>query len=109
MKCPWCSGSGELREFETTYNVKQVIDHLNKKAGTRFKAHNRATQRHIRARMAEGYGLHDFIKVIDIKVQEWRHDSTMSKYLRPETLFGNKFDSYLNQPILQKQVRKVVY
>lgn len=27
----------------------------------------------------------------------------MEKFLRPETLFSNKFESYLNQPQIKKQ------
>ena len=39
----------------------------------------------------------DFEKVIDAKYREWHGSPKMSKYLRPETLFGTKFDSYLNE------------
>ena len=41
--------------------------------------------------------MEDFKKVIDIKVQEWGKNEKMNKYLRPETLFGTKFESYLNE------------
>ncbi|MDN6206002.1 MAG: conserved phage C-terminal domain-containing protein, partial [Staphylococcus simulans] len=44
-----------------------------------------------------------FIKVIDTKVQQWSGDATMDKYLRPATLFGNKFDDYLNEYQTKKQ------
>ena len=50
----------------------------------------------IEARFNEGFSVEDFKKVIDVKTQEWK-DSNMEKYLRPETLFGNKFEGYLNQ------------
>ena len=39
----------------------------------------------------------DFKKVIDVKSLEWNKDPKMCKYLRPETLFGNKFEGYLNE------------
>ena len=40
--------------------------------------------------------------MIDKKYKEWK-DSEMEKFLRPETLFSNKFESYLNQPEIKKQ------
>ena len=36
-------------------------------------------------------------KVIDIKVSHWYGDSKMEQYLRPLTLFGTKFEVYINQ------------
>ena len=77
--------------------VGLVIDYLNAKTGKRFKASSKATVRHIRARIAEGYELDDFRRVIDTKTAQWLNDSKMSAYLRPETLFGCKFESYLNE------------
>ena len=50
----------------------------------------------IKARINEGFTEDDFIKVIDNKVKEWIN-TDMEKYLRPETLFGTKFEGYLNQ------------
>ena len=46
--------------------------------------------------MNEGYKLNDFIVVIDKKYDEWK-ETEFEKFLRPETLFGIKFESYLNQ------------
>lgn len=51
----------------------------------------------IRARISEGFSYEDFVQVIDTKTNEWLNNKEMQKYLRPETLFGNKFESYLNQ------------
>ena len=39
----------------------------------------------------------DFFKVIDVKAAEWLHKKEMRKYLRPQTLFGPKFEAYLNE------------
>jgi len=57
----------------------------------------------IKARLNDGYSLDDFKKVIDIKTLKWKSDPKMSDYLRPETLFGNKFESYLNEKIISKE------
>ncbi len=74
-----------------------VITHLNEKTGSHYRPDNKATQRHINARIAEGYGLDSFKAVIDKKTEEWR-GTEWEKYLRPETLFGPKFEGYLNAP-----------
>ena len=74
-----------------------VIGHLNERAGTNYSPKTKATKRLIDARVREGYSLEDFKKVIDIKSDEWK-GTDMAKYLRPETLFSNKFEGYLNQP-----------
>lgn len=75
----------------------RVVDYLNEKAGTNYKATTKATQEKINARLNEGFNLDDFIVVINNKCDAWLKDVKMCKYLRPETLFGNKFESYLNE------------
>lgn len=74
-----------------------VISYLNEKTGSKFKWQSKDSQKHINARVTEGYTLDDFKKVIDIKCAEWLGDARMCKYLRPSTLFGTKFEAYLNQ------------
>lgn len=76
-----------------------IIDYLNEKAGTRYRTSTPKTQAHIRARWGEGYRLDDFKRVIDVKCDEWLDDTKMRKYLCPDTLFGTKFEKYLNQPM----------
>lgn len=73
-----------------------IIAHLNLTANKQFKATTKATQRHINARLKEGFTLDDFKRVIDAKVQAWKNDRKMQEFIRPETLFGPKFESYLN-------------
>ena len=75
----------------------EVIDYLNQKTNSSYKSSTKKTKDLIKARYNEGFTLDDFKKVIDNKTAEWLNDPTMSKYLRPETLFGTKFESYLNQ------------
>jgi predicted phage replisome organizer/uncharacterized phage protein (TIGR02220 family) len=82
----------------------QVIDYLNEKTGKTFKENSKATRRVIAGRLKEGFTLGDFKKVIDIKVNSWSMDPKMSTYLRPETLFGNKFEGYLNEKLDEKIV-----
>lgn len=86
----------------------EIIDYLNQKAGTRYKAGPEKTQKLIKALWNDGFRVPDFQKAIDNKVAEWLNDATMSKYLRPETLFGTKFESYLNQ-LVNKEANSHVH
>jgi uncharacterized phage protein (TIGR02220 family) len=76
---------------------KEIINYLNKKIGSRYKSTTKKTKKLIKARWNEGFRLDDFKTVIDKKCVEWIGDKEMEKYLRPPTLFSNKFESYLNQ------------
>ena len=73
-----------------------VIDYLNKKANTNYRPTTKNTQSFINARVKEGYTVEDFKKVIDSKSKEWLN-TDFEKYLRPTTLFGSKFENYLNE------------
>ena len=73
-----------------------VIDYLNKKANTNYRPTTKNTQSFINARVKEGYTVEDFKKVIDSKSKEWLN-TDFEKYLRPTTLFGTKFENYLNE------------
>ena len=75
---------------------KYIVEYLNEKANKNFKPTTKSTQRLINARLNEGFSLDDFKKVIDIKSSQWL-GTEMEKYLRPQTLFGTKFESYLNE------------
>ena len=78
--------------------VKEVIDYLNQKAGTKYRATTAATKRLVGARLKEGFTVDDCKKVIDNKVADWLGDEKMKNYLRPNTLFqASKFESYLNE------------
>lgn len=78
------------------YQYGEVVDYLNLRAGTRYRSTSEDTRKHIRARVDDGYTLDDFKAVIDRKVEEWK-GTEWEKFLRPSTLFGSKFESYLNQ------------
>lgn len=73
-----------------------VIDYLNRKAFTNYRSTTKNTQSFINARLKEGYVVEDFKKVIDSKSKEWLN-TDFEKYLRPATLFGTKFENYLNE------------
>ena len=80
-----------------TGEYREIIDYLNEKTGKKFSARSRVNQGHMSARLKEGFTVEDFKRVIDVKVFQWHDDPKMAKFLRPETLFGTKFDRYLNE------------
>ena len=84
---------------------KSIVEYLNQKAGTHYKPSSKATQSKIHARLKEGFTLDEFKIVIDKKVAEWK-GTEMEQYLRPETLFGTKFEGYLNANIVKKEGNK---
>ena len=86
----------KVKESKDIYPYDEVIQYLNEKCGTKYRADSAATKRLINARFDEKYTLDDFKKVIDGRVAAWKGDAKMNEYLRPSTLFGTKFESYLN-------------
>ena len=87
---------------------KNIIDYLNKKLDSNYKYDSKKITELIKARLNQGFKEEDFYKVIDKKYNEW-NDSEMAIYLRPTTLFGTKFEDYLNQKEVKKKfdIRKV--
>ena len=92
----------DIEEDKEKEKYMSIIHHLNEKAGTKYKHNSKKTQTCIHARLAEGYSVDDFITVIDKKCDDWI-GTDYEMYLRPETLFGTKFESYLNAKVTKKQ------
>lgn len=90
--------NNKYNKINNNIDYNNIIVYLNEKAKTNYKPTTPKTQSLIRARVNEGFTKEDFKKVIDNKTAEWL-GSDMEKYLRPETLFGTKFESYLNSKI----------
>lgn len=98
-----CSSSSSSVKDSIMSSVKIIIDFLNMKSGKNFSYKTKATIIHIKARLAEGKTIDDFKKVVTIKCEKWLLDPKMCDYIRPETLFGSKFESYCNESPLQKK------
>ena len=77
--------------------IKTIVEYLNAVVGVHFKPDTPKTVALIRARLREGFTVDDFKTVIDKKAAHWARDGDMQRYLRPETLFGTKFEGYLNE------------
>ena len=83
-------------ETEEDIPYKEIISYLNEKASRNYKPNGQKTKSCIKARWNDGFRLDDFRHVIDTMVKDWS-GTKYEKYLRPETLFGSKFEGYLNQ------------
>lgn len=93
------SGKPDGVSEEEWENIKIIIDYLNQKTGKHFKPDTKQTQELIVAWLKQGFTVDDFKTAIDKKSWEWLHaQPEYEKYLRPNTLFGNNFESYVNQP-----------
>lgn len=78
--------------------IDEIVNYLNAKTGKHFSPKTAETQKHITARLNEGYTIEDFKRVIDTKVADWSSNPHMAQYLRPKTLFlPSNFEGYLNQ------------
>ena len=83
---------------------QEIISYLNEKTGKNFDHRTKETRLKIKARWGVNGNqrtLQDFKTVIDNKCSQWLSDDKMISFLRPETLFGTKFESYLNEVVVQ--------
>lgn len=88
-----------------TDTIKDIVSYLNNVLGTRYSHKTKNTQKHINARLSDGYSLEEFKIVIDKKVKEWK-GTDMERHLCPDTLFGTKFEKYLNQNIVEGKAQQ---
>ncbi len=88
------------RKENNNQTYKEIIDYLNATTNSCYKPLSK-TKALIRARIADGYSIDDFKRVIDNMVFQWGKDQKMKTYLRPSTLFSNKFENYLNYKVSQ--------
>ena len=87
----------DIYSREDIFAVSDIIEYLNTATGKSFRATTAKTKTCINARLKEGFTVEDFKTVIDVKCKQWLKDDRMKGYLRPETLFGTKFEGYLNE------------
>lgn len=100
--------SGHESSDESFKDYDSIISYLNEKTGKAYKATTAKTKSLINARVAEGFTVDDFKVVIDKKCTDWLGDEKMEQYLRPETLFGTKFEGYLNAKRSRTKTSSVV-
>ena len=88
-----------VQEQEEPIPYAEIITYFNEVVGTHYLLRGKEIKKFIKARWNDGFRLEDFKTVLDKKTAQWKNDSEMSKYLRFETLFSNKFESYLNEVV----------
>jgi hypothetical protein len=87
-----------------TEETKHIIDYLNKRTGKKYSVKTKKTAQLIHKLLDNGFTVEDFERVIDIKCKQWLNNEKMNQYLRPRTLFSEKFEDYLNEaPARTKQ------
>lgn len=80
-----------------TEETKHIIDYLNKRTGKKYSVKTKKTAQLIHKLLDNGFTVEDFERVIDIKCSQWLNNEKMNQYLRPRTLFSEKFEDYLNE------------
>lgn len=78
-------------------DIYEIVEYLNLKTKKSYRSSSKKLQQLIKARASEKFTVADFKRVIDNKVASWGKDPKMAQYLRPSTLFGTKFEEYLNE------------
>lgn len=84
------------KECKHKDEIVEIIDYLNKCTNSNYRYNTESTNKLIRGKLNSGFTVQDFKMVINIKSSDWMN-TDFEKYLRPSTLFGNKFEQYLNQ------------
>lgn len=87
----------EVKKDIYSQECSDIVSFLNEMCGTSYRASSKKTKDLIHARLNEGFTVEDFRTVIYRKGKQWMNDPKMCKFLRPETLFSNKFEGYLNE------------
>lgn len=83
-----------------------IITYLNEQTGKSYRTNNKETLKLINSRLADGFTVEQFKHVIDVKTHKWKN-TEYETYLRPQTLFGSKFETYLNETINEQQDNSV--
>lgn len=87
-----------------TDETNHIIDYLNKRTGKKYSVKTKKTAQLVHKLLDNGFTVEDFERVIDIKCSQWLNNEKMNQYLRPRTLFSEKFEDYLNEaPARPKQ------
>ena len=92
---------------ELNNNIKYIIEHLNKKTGSEYRPTAKKTGQLLKSLLTgdNPYTVNDCICVIDKQCEKWK-GTEWEQYLRPSTLFGAKFEEYLNSKSFARKEQK---
>ena len=97
----------DIKRIQQNEIVEKVITDLNEKLGSNYSFKTKGNKEKVIARLNEGRSLDDFLFVNKTKIAEWKDDPKMARYLRPETLYGSKFEGYLNTTVVSPVAKNV--
>lgn len=90
-------GNKRLKGSKDNFDYKRFIEWFNELANKNFRD-TETNRKMIRSRLNEGYTKEDVAKVVRLKVQQWKDNQKMNKYLRFTTLFAaTNFSNYLQE------------
>lgn len=87
--------SNNNKEEKNRKIYSNIIQHFNLKCDKSYKLDSEVFIDYIDALLTKGFSEQDIISVIDQKSKDWVN-TKYAQYLRPSTLFGDKFEIYLN-------------
>jgi len=88
--------------MEGKEDIIEIVNFLNETTGQKYKANTKKTASLISSKLSAGFTVEDFKKAITNKYSEWK-GTKYEQYLRPVTLFGEKFEGYVNQKAVQSE------
>lgn len=95
----------DIRKEDIRKLHQEIVDDLNEVLGTKYRSDTKDIQKLLKARLDDKFTLEDFKIVHRNMFQAWNSDPKMRDYLRPQTLYTEKFQGYLNKrpPTLSQQ------
>jgi len=103
-----CASSklGEDAPNKHRSNTEEVLNDFNLVMGAHYR-NGRTTQDLVNIRIKDGFSVEDFKVVHRKMLKKWGADDKMSQYLRPKTLYSDKFEGYLNMREPQTKLTEV--
>ena len=90
----------ENLRYRYDISIEKVVEHMNAK----FKTNYKITNKHVKSILKQGFTVEEMITVIDKKYADW-FNTDQEQYLRPSTLFGDKFEEYLNAKSKEQRLK----
>jgi uncharacterized phage protein (TIGR02220 family) len=106
VACDGIKKDAKDADIDKDIDIRYIIGFLNSVLGSQYREKSKTTAGHISARLKEGFTVDQFKQVIQTKYAQWHDDPKMKIFLRPETLFGNKFEGYLNESKLMEDKKQ---